>query len=174
MVHAGIALVLAGTSLAAGANVLWPPPALQAQPGGSMGFWSQWRPAGMPQAVWDMALGILLTLLSQLLLAARLVSEELLLKTTALHPLQVRLPAEDAASRESGRQVDVVQQGLSTQANLQAPIPTGSFICNEGLPHFVPLVAHHDGCKLAPALMSAPQWLLPGAGHFLGAPIPID
>ena len=88
---AGIALVLAGTCVVACANVLWPPPALRPQAGGGAGPLPH-RPAAPllhgGQSLDKTALGVGLTLLSMLLLAGRLVAEEVLLTSTRLHPLQ--------------------------------------------------------------------------------------
>lgn len=102
MAHAGIILVLAGAAIAGTANVVWPPPRLH--PGlhtapGDMGPSLQ-LPAlhlvlpSVSQEVWEAAVGVALTLLAMLLLAGRLVSEELLLTRTSLHPLQVRWPTD--------------------------------------------------------------------------------
>ena len=95
---AGILLVLAGTAVVAVANVLWPMPELK--PGLQAAQWSSWTGISRnwwqhsplqatPGTVSATAMGVGLTLLSMFLLAARLVSEELLLTKSTLHPLQV-------------------------------------------------------------------------------------
>ena len=96
MVRAGIILVLAGAAIAGIANVVWPPPrlhpGLHASPDDA-GLGLQ-LPAlhlvlpSVSQEVWEAAVGVALTLLAMLLLAGRLVSEELLLTRSSLHPLQ--------------------------------------------------------------------------------------
>ena len=99
---AGIVLVMAGTVIVATANVLWPAPALQ--PG--MHGTQLWQHLSSHQGIMhlhdtsldvtkeveDTALGVGLTLLSMLLLAGRLVSEEMLLTRSSMHALQVWCP----------------------------------------------------------------------------------
>lgn len=90
-------LVLLGTIVVACANVIWPLPrmhGLQLRPDSWLMTHDSWL--GHPWLlrstdVWEMFVGVALTLVAMLLLAGRLVSEELLLRKTALHPLQVDL-----------------------------------------------------------------------------------
>ncbi|KAK9802798.1 hypothetical protein WJX73_007502 [Symbiochloris irregularis] len=93
---AGIFLVLFGVTIVAVANIVWPLPELRP------GFHASPLPLSalhsaiskalfqeLPDSVYNMIMGVSLTLLSQLLLAGQLVAEEWLLRSSVLHPLQV-------------------------------------------------------------------------------------
>ena len=87
--------MLLGTAIVASANVVWPLP--HTRPGLTTPARAWVSPGGLllpeiPRDVWEQGLGVGLTLLSMLLLAGRLVGEELLLRNSPLHPLQASQP----------------------------------------------------------------------------------
>ena len=79
----GVVLTVMGISLVSVASLVWPQPRM-AHDNSELGVWD-----GPSIELGGTVLGIALTLLSMLVLAGRLVAEELALRDSSLHPLQV-------------------------------------------------------------------------------------
>ena len=83
-----------GIIVVSSANLIWPPPSSNTH-NANLGVWEHLLSGGAFDGVKpaagavETALGIVLTMLAMLILAGRLVAEELVLTGTELHPLQV-------------------------------------------------------------------------------------